>query len=371
MKINRRTFVIGTASTAVAGYAESRKAGSKTESTRLTGKIRVAQIGLQGHCNIVLNGLLKTEDCELVAVARSMPGEAIESLKKNPACTEHTRMYDDYRKMLDETKPDLVAVFAPYAQNGPVNIEAARRGCHVISEKPLAVTMEHLNELRRQRDKNNIRVTALLPFRLDPMFMAAHQAVEEGLIGEPVLISAQKSYRWRGPHRPDYYKLRKTYGGTIPWVAIHAIDFIRFVSGLEYANVTARHAVKVHKDYPECEDCGALLFEMKNRGQATLTFDYLRPLKAPSHGDDRIRVIGSKGVIEIRKAGKGFCELITNEKPAHQPPLQKAKGNIFVDFVESLRSGKAHCLGPEDPFRATEVAIKARDAADTGKTITL
>ena len=94
-------------------------------------------------------------------------------------------------------------------------------------------------------------------------------------------------------------------------------------------------------------------------------------LKAPSHGDDRIRVIGSKGVIEIRKAGKGFCELITNEKPAHQPPLKKAKGNIFVDFVGSLRSGKAHCLAPEDPFRATEVSIKARDAADTGKTITL
>lgn len=154
-------------------------------------------------------------------------------------------------------------------------------------------------------------------------------------------------------------------------MAIHAIDYIRYVTGLEYANVTARHAVKVHKDYPECEDCGALMFEMKNAGLATLTFDYLRPAQTPSHGDDRLRVAGGKGILEMRGDNNSFCELMTNNDPPRQLELPNLQQNIFVDFVESLRSGKPHCLSPEDPFRATEVAIKARDAADKKQTIPL
>ena len=332
--------------------------------------LRVAQIGMQGHFGDIVRGIPQIENCQLVAVARSTPDEPIEELKKFPAWNPQTRVYDDYRKMLDEAKPDVVAVFTPYAHNGRFNIEAVRRGCHVISEKPLAATMDDLDRLRAERNKAQVRVTAVLAMRLHPGFAAAHQAVKEGLIGEPILVAAQKSYRW-GTDRPWYFKLRKDYGGSIPWVAIHAIDFIRYVSGLEYANVTARQAVKVHKDYPECEDCGALLFEMTNGGQATLTFDYLRPNQAPSHGDDRLRVAGSKGIIEVRVTKQTFCELITNDQAPKQLPLPDSRRNVFIDFVAELGGGKPHFLSPEDPFRATEVAIKARDAADTRKTVPL
>jgi len=364
-KIRRRVFVAGAASAAIAGGT-----GLAFSAQNQSKKIRVAQIGLQGHPGIVMQGLNMTKNCELVAFAPALRGESIDHIKRNCKVAEKTRVYDDYRKMLDEVKPDIASVFMPYGFNGQANIEAARRGCHIISEKPLATSMEDLDTLRKERDRNNIRITALFPTRFNPMFAAAHAAVKAGTIGEPVLVSAQKSYRF-GTGRPDYFKKRKTYGGSIPWIAIHAIDFIRYVSGLEYANVTARHAVKVNTDYPECEDCGAILFEMKNGGQCTLTFDYLRPTKAASHGDDRLRVVGSKGIIEIRNGNDQICELMTHDKAPHQLPWPKIKKNIFVDFVESLVEGKTHYLTAEDPFRNTEVAIKARDAADTRKTVPL
>lgn len=338
--------------------------------TSTNGEIRVAQVGVQGHFGDVVQGIPKLANCRLVAVAKSWPEENIGPLKRTPAWTDQVRVFDDSRKMLDEIKPDLVAVFAPYAQNGKVNIEAARRGCHVFSEKPIAASMEDLGALRAARDTMKIRVTAMLPMRTFPVFVAARQAVEQGQIGEPVLISAQKSYKF-GTTRPAYYKKRGTYGGSILWVAIHAIDFIRYVSGLDYARVTALHAVKGHPDYPECEDCGALLFGMKNGGQATLTFDYFRPNKATSHGDDRLRVVGTKGIVEVRLTDKPFCELVTNDAGPKQLPLPESDKNVFVDFVESIRAGTPHILSPEDPFRATEVAIKARDSADGKKTISL
>lgn len=360
MQLTRRQVMAGAVASAVTP-AFARKGSNM---------LRVAQIGMQGHCGHVMNAIPNVENCRLVAIARSEPGEDIERLQQTPAWTDQTRVFDDWRKMLDEVKPDIVATFMPYALNGKVNIEAAQRGCHVISEKPLAPTMEQLNALREARERTGVRVTALLPMREQPEFAAARKAVRDGLIGEPVLISAQKSYRW-GNNRPEYYKQRKTYGGSILWVAIHAIDFIRSVTGLDFASVTARHTVKVHKDYPECEDCGALLFDLSNGGQATLTFDFLRPAKAGSHGDDRLRVVGSKGIVEVIAARKPRCELITNDAEPKDLEGVDTGVRLFEDFAALIRGDRPYYLSPEEPFRANEVAIKARDAADMRTTVKL
>lgn len=368
--VTRRAFVAGAAAAALGSRASLAVSGDRTMK-KLAGPIRVAQIGAQGHWGDVATGIPQIPDCRLVAVADSFPDEkAVDHFKGRPAWSDQVRGFDDYRRMLDEIKPDVVAVFTPYAHLGKANIEAVRRGCHVLSEKPIAATMEDLDTLRRERDKAGVRVTAMLPMRLQPEYTAAHQAVKAGSIGEPLVISAQKSYRWSS-ERPWYFKLRKDYGGSIPWVAIHAIDYIRFVTGLDFANVTARQAVKAHKDYPECEDCGALLFEMNNGGQAVLTFDYLRPAKAGSHGDDRLRVAGAKGIVELRVAAESFCQMITQDEEPRSLELPDSRKNVFVDFVQELRGQGTHFLTPEDPFRATEVAIKAREAADTKQTVKL
>ncbi len=336
----------------------------------MDGEISVAQVGVQGHCDDVLRGIPEISKCKLVAAVKSFPDEDLGRIKRSLAWSKDVRVYDDYRKMLDEAKPDIVATFAPYAKNGKINIEAVNRGCHVFSEKPVAASVADLDALRAARDQQKVQVTAMLPMRTAPAFVAAREAVKQGKIGEPVLLSAQKSYKF-GTSRPDYYKKRETYGGSFPWVSIHGIDFMRFVSGLDFASVTALHAVKGHPGYPECEDCGAALFGMTNGGQGTLTFDYFRPKKALSHGDDRLRVVGTKGFVEVRLTEKPFCELMTDDDEPKQLPLAESQVNMFVRFVESLRTGKPHVLTSDDALRATEVAIKARDSADAKKTISL
>ena len=392
--VSRRSFVAGAAAVGF-GYHTTLKAQSRDQAS----KIRVAQIGMEGHWGEIREGLPLTENCELAAVVMIPPYDDDKELneyykQRCPAFTDQTRVYiDDYRKMLDEVKPDIVATFMPYGRMGEVNIEAARHGCHILTEKPIAQSLSELDALRNELNKSGKHLTAMLPFRKMGPFVAAHEAVKKGLIGEPLLITSQKSYRWGGG-RPDYFKTRKEYGGSIPWVAIHAIDWIRFVTGLDYTEVTARQmsinrgkpqgnedfvgassatnrAARRHK-YPECEDHGAMLFEMNNGGQATLNFDYLRPLKAPSHQDDRIRVAGSEGILEVRN-GKPtlFCEIMTHTSEPKPLAVPEIKANLLVDFVAELRGGKPVWVPQADAFRATEVALKARDSADTRKTITL
>lgn len=369
-RVSRRAFIATAAAGVLAGRYGTAHAAERRGLPAAGEPLRVGLIGSQGHFTYVLSGIPKVAGCTLAGVARAYPGEPIEDLRKKwKVWTDETRLYDDYRKMLDEVQPHIVGVCMPFPHNAATSIEAVRRGVHVIGEKPLATELEDLQRLREARDAAGVGVTAMLTMRLWPTFVGARKAVQDGVIGEPSLMFSQKSYKFKT--RPDYYRQRETYGGTIPWIAIHAVDFMRYVSGLEYVNVTGRHANKAQKTYPGCEDCGALLFEMNNGGQAVLTFDYLRPVTAKSHGDDRLRIVGTKGVIDIQHAATVTAELTTMDAGPCELPRPKEERNLLVDFVEALRGIRPHIMAPDEPFRATEVCIKARMAADTHKTIEL
>jgi len=330
--------------------------------------MNIALIGIDGHHGILFEGLRQLEDCRLVAAAKGKPEDDLSVLRRHERFPADARLYDDYRSLLDAESPDIVVVGMPYHRNAEVCVEAARRGCHIMCEKPIATSLEDLERVRETVRASGVRLTSMFEMRCWPAIAAARQAVADGRIGEPVLAFGQKSYRF-GASRPAFYKQRKTYGGTIPWVAIHAIDFVRYVTGQRYVRVAGLQANKAHPDYPECEDCGALLFGLANGGQAVITFDYLRPARAPTHGDDRLRVAGTRGVLEIQDHGSR-CELVTHDEPPHELPLPP-KRQLFVDFVRELRGQGQHIIGPDEPFRITQVALQAREAADRGTVVEL
>src|SRR5690606_24708979 len=140
-------------------------------------------------------------------------------------------------------------------------------------------------------------------------FAKARELIHLGAIGDVVMVQAQKSYRF-GTSRPDFYKTRALFGGIIPWVGTHAIDFARWCTGLSYETVTGRHGNRSFPAYGEMEDHAALFFTMKGGVPCLVTADFLRPEGAKTHSDDRLRVTGSKGVVEIRRTNV----MITTEK---------------------------------------------------------
>ncbi|MFH1738251.1 MAG: Gfo/Idh/MocA family oxidoreductase [bacterium] len=328
--------------------------------------IDIGLIGMEGHWNYVLDGIPKVSGARLVAYAKANPGEDISRVKTWPAYTDQTRIFDSYEEMLETTPLTVAVVCLPYSRNAKASMAAARRGIHVISEKPVATTMEDLEALEKVVKETGIRLSTMLAMRLLPPYMCIHRAVAAGAIGEPILASAQKSYRW-GSSRPDFYRSRETYGGSFLWVGIHAVDYVRFTTGLEYTHVMGTQGNKAHPDYPGCEDHGAMVFRFANGGTADIHLDYLRPLKAPSHGDDRLRIAGSEGIIEIKDLGKRV-ELIAGDQGPRDLDLPEER-NLFVDFVAELRGEGKHIIGPEEAVHLTRICIKAREAADTGQVV--
>lgn len=331
--------------------------------------MRLAMIGSYGHTNVVLDSLPGLAEVKLAAAARYGPEDKLAFVGRRPAAPKDLPVYDDYRKMLDEVRPDVVSVCMPLHRNAEASIEAARRGIHVISEKPLATTLSDLAELRKAVGQASIRICAMFPMRATPPFQAVRKLVQEGRIGEPILAFAQKSYPFG--RRDDLYRRRETYGGTIPWVAIHALEFISYCVGKDYARVAAMQSNESLPGYPGCEDNGGILLQFRGGGHAIISFDYLRP-KAEGvlrrHGDERLRIAGSEGIVEVVKEGTRVVLMTPTE--VQDVPLPPPR-DLFGEFVASIQ-GRGECVvTPDESFRITEVALKARQAADTHQIVSL
>ena len=103
-----------------------------------------------------------------------------------------------------------------------------------------------------------------------------------------------------GRRSPDY-RQRGTYGGTIPWVGSHAVDWIHWLSGERFLTVYAAHSVRDNRGHGDLEMTAICQFTLTNQVFGAASLDYLRPESAPTHGDDRIRLAGTRGVLEIRE----------------------------------------------------------------------
>jgi predicted dehydrogenase len=197
---------------------------------------------------------------------------------------------------------------------------------------------------------------------------AVRQAVRGGEIGEPLLSFSQKSYKW-GKTRPDDYRSRKTFPGIAPWVGIHAFDWLHATLGDVFTEVSGREATTAHPAYPACASHAAYTLSMRNGGMATVTLDYLRPETAPTHGDERLRIAGSGGVIETA-LGDHKVILIRSDRSPRSLTLAP-QTDIFSQFARSLSGQSPPPLTLQEACRITEIAIMAQQAADSGRAVSL
>jgi len=266
--------------------------------------------------------------------------------------------------MLDEAKPDIAVVNCFFGHHAAVTMEVLKRGIHAFVEKPVATTFEDLNQLKEAYLRSGVHLAAMFGIRYSPHFITGWNLVKDGMVGEIRLMNAQKSYKLG--QRSEFYKRRSTYGGTIPWVGSHAIDWLYWFSGKEFKSVFASHSAQHNREHGELEVSALCHFTFADEVFGSVSIDYLRPKQAPTHDDDRLRVVGTHGVLEIRD---GKVYLINGDVEGVREVPLLPKQNIFVDFLKQVR-GEGQCLDTaHDSFYVTEAFLKTRQSADEGKAI--
>ena len=326
--------------------------------------IRLAFVG--GHGHHYLRPLAdERSGGRIAAVAVASDGHDAQAARRKFASLldDGAAWYDSPEAMVEEFSPTLVNVGAMYAHAGPINAMLIARGIATVSDKPVAATWDDLRRVEAACSDSAAPLVTEFDFRCRATFRAARAAVARGEVGTPILAVAQKSYRF-GDARPAFYARRADYGSTMLWVASHGIDALTYVTGLTLTRVTARHGNLARPDYPELEDHAAAIFDLSNGGTGMVHADFLRPAAAPTHGDDRFRLVGSDGQIEIRD---DRCELITRSA-GPRDITDEARGEPPHEAIlRAVLAGEQEHFSTAATLAAARAMLAARDAADTGE----
>lgn len=311
--------------------------------------MRIGIIGCSGHYKYILNEL---KNHTLVGICRGFDEEDM-----TPLLIALSKLGIDSKTLepdqVFELEPDIIVVNTRFDLNSKYTIECLKRSIYVFSEKPLALDYKSLESIRNSVD--NTFVSAMFGINFEPWFLTLKSVIDK--IGDIRMINARKSYTIRT--RPDFYGSRDTFGGIIPWVSIHALYWIFDATGLRYKTVTALSDNSYNFGYGDLETSAACLYEMENGAIATVTADYFRPNSATTHADDRLRIVGTKGIVEYQ------CGKVMYISDVGEQELKLCdKQDIFKLFIDRV-NGKDKGVSFEDSLYITEIALKSRESADT------
>ena len=110
-------------------------------------------------------------------------------------CAAGARVAEDADALLGELRPDFAVVSARPDRLAPLAAMAASHGCHVISEKPLALDLRALDSLRATLDSSGTRILAMLSNRTRPALAAGVAAIRDGAI--LCAVASRPAAAWR------------------------------------------------------------------------------------------------------------------------------------------------------------------------------
>ncbi len=152
-------------------------------------------IGLKGHESVVLRwrgaelNKAAPGTIEIVAVADDVPEELTKFTKQ--AQLKGAQAYPDWRHLLEHSLLDVVCLSDANDLHTEQIIECAKRNIDIVTEKPLALSLEDLARVRAVLAKSKSRLTMLLTMRHEAKYTMVRRLIQEGAIGDVAQVTAQ------------------------------------------------------------------------------------------------------------------------------------------------------------------------------------
>lgn len=281
--------------------------------------------------------------------------------------------------LLDQTPLDIICIGSPSGVHADEIALAASRGCHVICEKPLDVTLERVDAAIAAVERAGVSLGVFFQDRCTPAFREAKEAIADGRLGRVLLVDARvKWYR-----APEYYRTAAWRGtpsldggGALINQGIHTIDLLLYLLG-DVTDVQARAATALHEIAVEDTLVASMVFASGALGtfQATTAAwpGYPR----------RVEVTGSEGTLSVEhdrvvgwdlKSGQGSGTTLTSgTKSASTAVVADATPHrrVVEDFVDALEQRRRPACDGREARRSVALTTALYESARTGATTTV
>lgn len=229
---------------------------------------KIAVIGLiHAHEGSYVPRMVHSDQVKLVGIAESIP--ELVNLAKERQGAKDVPFFDDYRKMLDETKPDFVWAFVENNRHLEILKECAPRHIHVIYEKPLASTYKDALAMAELARKYNVKVMCNYQMAWWPANQLARAEVEKGVIGRTWRLRGIVGHGGPGSTGTGKYffdwltdPVKNGAGALVDFGCYNALWSLWYMGRPESVYAEAIHLRP--ETFPKVEDSATLVLKYKN-----------------------------------------------------------------------------------------------------------
>jgi predicted dehydrogenase len=340
-------------------------------------RVRIALVGCGRISPRHIEVVSELEEAELVGVTD------IDSSRATSRVSERgVTIYGTLDEMLEKARPEVVSVLTPSGDHPERVMELARRGVHVIVEKPMALRLEDADRMIEICDRAGVKLFVVKQNRYNLPVRRLREAVEAGRFGKMVMGTVR--VRWsRGQAYYDQDAWRGTWaqdGGVLANQASHHIDLLLWMMG-PVESVMAKSATRLVDIEVDDTAVAVLKFTSGALGVIEAT-----TATRPKDLEGSISILGEGGSVEI--AGFAMNEMrhwnFVTPFPGDERRLEEEKTNppnvygfghreFYRAVIANLRTGRReHALVDGLEGRKSLELINAiYESVETGREVSL
>ncbi|GAA3600752.1 Gfo/Idh/MocA family oxidoreductase [Kribbella ginsengisoli] len=339
----------------------------------------VGIIGCGGAANDLCAAISRVPEVAVAAAQDRMPEHATGLVQNHGGVIRPT-----IDSLIEDAGVDVVYVALPHNLLATTAQKALLAGKHVLVEKPMALDVPALVELRDMASARGLVAGVNFELRSSAAVLKARDLVEAGAIGDitairiRTVIDKTDSYWLSGPRGAvvDSWRSRRESagGGVVLMNSIHQIDLVRHITGLSFRRASAEVATLAAP--VDVEDTASASLMMSNGAIATLA----AAAHSPGAADEEvIEIEGTRGRLNlpdaygvgplrfyVREDWKDYAARTWHVVPGRQDDCQ----SVFLsEYVRAILDGGPPPAGPEDAIAALATVQAIYRSSMTGSRI--
>jgi predicted dehydrogenase len=339
--------------------------------------LRVAVCGSGMRSRTVWQRHLREQNgFELVGVQDPSP----ESLAKavEGGTVDEADTYADLETMLEATRPDVLLVCPIIAAHVSAAEAGLRAGCHVLVEKPLAVSTAEATRLTEQAEAAGLLLGVVQNWRTKSVGAALRRAVDEGLVGEVSHVFFRYLRDRELAHLPGY--LFEENDPILYAMSIHHFDLFRYALDRDFVRV---HGHATTPSWSRYRHASLLQLWMEMEGGVVVSYAATFSSRNGHLPLESLQVEGELGTLHnesqyseppllLSRRGEAEPVDLTRGEPRDDRE-QYVLGDVAIlrNFREAVLGREPLVAGARDNLGTLAVIDAARDCLRSGEPVTV
>lgn len=293
------------------------------------------------------------------------------------------KQYRDGLEMIQKEDLDIVSIATPNSLHKSLTLEALKRGCHVLCEKPMALNAKEAREMLEVAKSVNKRIMINFAYRFTEQSQSLKKQIDSGILGDIYFGRSIWLRRYGMPIFGGWFGQKKlSGGGPLIDLGVHRLDLALWLMG--YPKPTwvmastydpiAGEIAKLEGKAFDVEDFAAAMIKFENGATLEVEASWASHIKEKELMQTRL--LGTKGGLVQRNLEEGYqfeAEIYTTREGSlfdsklHQT-LEPARSSMY-HFVENVLNETPHPATGEEGLIVMELLDAIYKSAEEGRPI--